>query len=90
MLETTLDEGHFFVAVHAVDAERRLGMHFTRRAHDTRLRDRHRSTRDARRAFLRVLASLRQQPDDVFVVEAIEDHAAVAAGANHLEAAKET
>ena len=85
-----LDERHFLMAVHALDAKRRLGMHLTRRTRDTRLGARHRSAREARRAFLRVLASLRQQPDDVVVVEAVEDHAAVAARANEPEAAKET
>ena len=53
------------------------------------LRARHRLPCGARRAFLHVLAPLRQQPDDVVVIEAVEDHAAVTASANEPEAAEE-
>ena len=89
VFQSTLDERDFLMTVHAFDAKRRLGMHFTRGTRDAGLRARHHSTSGARRALFHVLAPLRQQPDDVVVVEAVEDHAAVTASANEPEAAEE-
>jgi hypothetical protein len=86
MLESTLDECHFLVAVQALDLENRLGVDLADGA--DRGRTAHGSALPARAGLAHVVEALRQQPHDVVVVEAVMDHTPVTPRANQAKGAK--